>query len=58
MLSQYLQSITGIQDLGIISLVIAPILFAVVLGRALRLDRRTQAAMAALPLDVENGRTP
>jgi hypothetical protein len=56
MLSQYLQTVTGIGELGIISLVAAVTAFAGVVVYAFRLDRDTLEAMAALPLESDTPR--
>jgi len=51
MLSQYLQSVTGIQELGIVSLIGAVALFTVAVVYALRLDSGVLRARAMLPLE-------
>jgi len=53
MLSQYLQSVTGIEGLGIVSLIAAVTAFAGVVVYAFRLDRNMMKAMAALPLESD-----
>ena len=53
MLSQHLQTVTGIEHLGIISLIAAVALFAGVVVYALRLDSETLRSMSALPLDTD-----
>jgi cbb3-type cytochrome oxidase subunit 3 len=51
MLSQYLQSVTGIESLGVLSLVVAFALFAGVVVWALRRDRHTMQRLSRLPLE-------
>jgi len=53
MLSQYLQSVTGIQELGIVSLIAAVALFTAALVYVLRLDSGVLRARAMLPLEDE-----
>jgi len=53
MLSQYLQSVTGIEELGIISLIAAVTVFAGVILHVVRLDKEVLRARAALPLDSD-----
>lgn len=51
MLSQYLQSVTGVQDLGVACLIAALTVFAGVVVYTFRLDKGVLATMAALPLE-------
>jgi len=53
MLSQYLQSVSGIEELGIVFLLAAVTVFVGVVFYVLRLDRDQARALAALPLDGE-----
>lgn len=53
MLSQYLQSVTGIEEVGIISLVAAVTVFAGVVVHVFRLDKEILRARAALPLESD-----
>jgi len=55
MLSQYLQSVSGVEDLGIVVLLAAVTVFVGVVVYVLRLDRDQVRALAALPLDGEAG---
>lgn len=51
MLSRYLQSVTGIGSLGVLSLVVAFALFAGIVVWALRRDKRTMQRLSRLPLE-------
>ena len=55
MLSQYLQSVSGVEELGIMVLLAAVTVFVGVVVYVLRLDRDQARALAALPLDGEAG---
>ncbi len=51
MLLRYLQSVTGIGSLGVLSLVVAFALFAGIVVWALRRDKRTMQRLSRLPLE-------
>ena len=51
MLSRYLQSVTGIGSLGVLSLVVAFALFAGIVVWALRRDKRTMQRLSRLPME-------
>lgn len=57
MISQYLQSIHGMQMAGLVSLIVCIALFAVVVVRAIRADKKFLRTMAQLPLDADNHHT-
>ena len=54
MISQYLQSIHGMQMVGVVSLIVCIALFAFVVVRAIRADKKFLHTMAELPLDSDN----
>jgi hypothetical protein len=56
MLSQYLQTVTGIEHLGIVSLVATMALFVGVVVYSLRLDSETLRSMSALPLETDGAK--
>jgi cbb3-type cytochrome oxidase subunit 3 len=51
MISRYLQSVTGIESLGIFSLAMAFALFVGIVVWALRRDKRTIQRLSRLPLE-------
>jgi len=51
MISRYLQSVTGIESLGILSLVVAFALFVGIVVWALRRDQRTIQRLSRLPME-------
>ena len=57
MLSQYLQSVTGIEELGVISLIAAMMVFLGVVLYVIRLDKDVLRARATLPLEGDEPRS-
>jgi hypothetical protein len=58
MISEYLLSIKGMEEAGIISLVICFTGFVYIVIRAIRADKRYVDAMSRLPLDDHQSATP
>lgn len=54
MISQYLQSIHGMQMVGVVSLIVCIALFLFVVVRAIRADKKFLRHMSQLPLDADN----
>lgn len=57
MLSQYVQSIDGAGTAGVIFLLVSIAAFALIVIRALRVDRQQMHFMERLPLDEQGGDT-
>jgi hypothetical protein len=54
MISEYLLSIKGMEQVGVMSLIVSFACFVYVVYRALRADRRHVDAMSRLPLDAND----
>jgi hypothetical protein len=54
MLSRYLQSVTGIENIGIVSLVFAFVLFIGIVIWTVKRSRRYMERMSRLPLDGDD----
>jgi hypothetical protein len=54
MISEYLLSINGMEQVGVISLVISFVCFLYIVFRALRADKRHVETMSRLPLDAND----
>lgn len=57
MIAEYLRSLDGIIPVGIVSLVLSILLFAVVIWRTLRLSPASLHELEQLPLDAEEQST-